>query len=115
MNYTSIGLSLTVNAIVTGLIVFKIFKVYMEVKPLYNQTFGATGGSKLPSVIFIIIESGFALFCIQLALLVANILPTQSALNAAKPITGIYTMLTVITNSLTVAYNFTDRLGPARA
>jgi hypothetical protein len=60
LTLTSLAASMTVNALVTGLIVFKIFKVFHEVKDV-------TGGRKLRSIIFIIIESGMALFAIQLA------------------------------------------------
>jgi len=59
-----------VNALVTGLIVFKIFKVFREVKSvtaLEDKSLGITRGNKLRSVTFIIIESGMALFAIQLA------------------------------------------------
>ena len=62
---------MVVNALVTGLIVFKILKVFLEVKPAsVEQTLGSlnsTRGPKLQRIIFIIIESGMALFAIQLA------------------------------------------------
>ena len=64
--------SMVVNALVTGLIVFKILKVFLEVKPTsVERTLGlgslsSTGGPKLRHIIFIIIESGMALFAIQL-------------------------------------------------
>ena len=59
---------MVVNALVTGLIVFKIFKVFLEVKPtLTERALGSsTGGTKLLDIIFIIIESGMALLAIQL-------------------------------------------------
>ena len=56
---TSFALSMTVNALMTTLIVFKILKVFLEVKPTFvEQTLGslATGGTKLRPVIFIIID-----------------------------------------------------------
>jgi hypothetical protein len=60
---------MTVNALMTGMIVFKILKVFMESKPTsIERTLGSsTGGGKLRHVLFIIIESGMALFAIQLA------------------------------------------------
>src|SRR5882757_2535746 len=70
---TSLTASMTVNALVTGLIVFRIFKVFREVRSVTTSdetSLGVTGGRKLRSVIFIIIESGMALFAIQLARLV---------------------------------------------
>ena len=62
--------SMAVNALVTGLIVFKILKVLSEVKPTSVErtlgSFNSAGGPKLRHVIFIIIESGMALFAIQM-------------------------------------------------
>ena len=67
---TGLAASMAVNALVTGLIVFKILKVFLSVKATsVEQTFGSlssTGGPKLRHIIFIIIESGMALFAIQL-------------------------------------------------
>jgi hypothetical protein len=95
--------SMTVNALVTGLIVFKIFKVFREVKSVTtsNEKFlGVThaGGRKLRSIIFIIIESGMALFAIQLLRLV--IAATGPGTNAEQDIytliIGIHEMLNVV-------------------
>ena len=63
---TSLTASMTVNALVTGLIVFKILKVFSKVKPIYDQSLGSTRNTKrqVRQVIFIIIESGMALFAI---------------------------------------------------
>ena len=74
--WTCLALSLTVNATVTGLIVFRIMKVYLAGKPtLSEQNLGATGGGrKLRSIIFILIESGMALFAIQLGRLVLSVM-----------------------------------------
>jgi len=68
ISLVSLALSLTVNAIVTALIVFRIVKVYREVRPtLEDERSGVSGGaSHLRSVIFVIIESGMMLFAIQL-------------------------------------------------
>ena len=74
MTITGSALSMAVNALMTGLIVFKILKVLMEVKAItvtsVGRTLGSTGGTKLQHTIFIIIESGLALFAIQLVRLV---------------------------------------------
>ena len=93
-----LALSMTVNALVTGLIVFRIFKVFKEVKTATadDQILGDTGGSTLQRVIFIIIESGMALFSIQLTRLVAVIVTTDAANNAYVLISGIHEMLNVI-------------------
>ena len=72
---TGLVASMVVNALVTGLIVFKILKVFLEVRAstsaVGERTWGSlalssTGGPKLQHIIFIIIESGMALFAIQL-------------------------------------------------
>ena len=51
---------MTVNALVTGLIVFNLFKVF-------EKHLGIVGGSRTASIMFVIIESGMALFTIQWA------------------------------------------------
>ena len=58
---------MTVNTLVTGLIVFKILKVSLQVK---GSLVGSTGGTKFQHILFVIIESGMTLFAIQLILLV---------------------------------------------
>ena len=63
---------MAVNALVTGLIVFKILKVLTPVEGTLDSD---GGGGKLRHIIFIIIESGMALFVIQLIRLVFSILP----------------------------------------
>ena len=99
-----LALSMTVNALVTGLIMFRIFKVFQEVKTSTadDQILGVTGGSTLRRVIFIIIESGMALFSIQLARLVMevgivnNTMDAAMVLDAYYLITGTHEMLNVI-------------------
>ena len=92
LTLVTITMSLAANALVTGLIVFKIFKVYCKVKPFYGQSFGASGGSKLRLVIFILIESWMALFYIQVALMVVSFVSMQAATNAVQPIFAVYQM-----------------------
>ncbi|KAF8815850.1 hypothetical protein BYT27DRAFT_7191864 [Phlegmacium glaucopus] len=76
----ALAMSMTVNALVTFLIVFKIFRVYREIKSTSgDQSLGATGGSKIRAVIFIIIESGMILFSIQLVRLLASIFVSTDA------------------------------------
>ena len=101
--------SMTVNALVTGLIVFRIFKVYREIKSvttLEDKSLGITGGNKLRSVIFIIIESGMALFAIQLVRVVITAsqpaLVTDAAYYAFEFIIGIHEMVNVIISSVIV-------------
>lgn len=107
---TSIAMSLVVNALMTGLIVFKIFKVYREVKPLYTQNFSTMGRSKLQPIIFAIIESGMALFAIQLAYLVVYDINTQAASDASIILYPIYEMLIVIISLVILTYKFTDNV-----
>ena len=72
MIVTSFAASMAVNALVTGLIVYKILRVFLEVRAVSGElTLGslnsnASGGNKLRNVLFIIIESGMTLFIIQL-------------------------------------------------
>ena len=72
LSLTGLAASMAVNALVTGLIVFKILKVFLEVKATsVDRTLGSlssTGGpgTKLRHIIFVIIESAMALFAIQL-------------------------------------------------
>ena len=88
-------LSMTVNALVTGLIVFKIFKVFQEAETATAND-QVTGGSIFHRAIFIIIESAMVLFSIQLTRLVAAIVTTDAANDAYDLITGIHQMFIVI-------------------
>ena len=58
---------MAVNTLMTGMIVFRIYKV-ARATPITSieRTLGSTGGDKYRHVMFIIIESGMALFAIQL-------------------------------------------------
>ena len=67
---------MAVNALVTGMIVFRILKVTVGVEPTsVEQTLGSSGGNKFRHIIFIIIESGMALFAIQLVRVVLLFIP----------------------------------------
>lgn len=106
---TSLVMSMTLNALVTGLIAFRIFKgLFREVKPegtsttLNIRSLGITGGRKLRYVMFIVIESGMALFSIQLARVVSTALSTgqtESDEDAFNLIVGIHEMLNVTKTS----------------
>jgi hypothetical protein len=82
LTLTALTASMAVNALMTSFIVFKILKVFLEFKPTsVERTLGSlssTGGSKLRHVIFIIIESGMALFAIQLVRVVLQVLVAQT-------------------------------------
>ena len=63
---TGFAASMAVNALMTGMIVFRILKA-TGVKPTsVERTLGSTEDNKFRHIIFIIIESGMALFAIQL-------------------------------------------------
>jgi hypothetical protein len=93
---------MAVNTLVTSLILFKIFKVFVEVKPTsVERTLGSTGGTKLRHIIFVIIESGVMLFAIQLVRVVLSILPVQlTPPNSVDLVIGISQMINVIIRSV---------------
>ena len=91
---------MAVNTLVTGLILFKILKVFFEVKATVTsveRSLGSTGGTKLRHIIFIMIESGMAMFAIQLIRLVLYMLPTN---NTYYLVLGINEMFNVIMRSV---------------
>ena len=118
---------MAVNTLVTGLIVFKILEVFLEVKAAVisvERSLGSTGGTKLRHVIFIIIESGMALFAIQLVRVVLSILTGQGVqmlpddfLNSLYLVIGIHQMFNVIIRSIHFYFffGFTDNIYLARA
>ena len=62
---------MAVNTLVTGMIVFRILKV-TRARPST-----LSGGNKFRHIMFIIIESGMALFAIQLVRVVMSSIPAQ--------------------------------------
>jgi len=77
---TGLAVSMTVNALVTGLIVLRISRVFRKVKTTADdRILGITSGSALRRALFTIIESGMALFAIQLIRLVITILVDVNA------------------------------------
>ena len=110
LTITSLVMSMTVNALVMCLIVFRIFRVFREVKVTTTsdeKTLGITGGRKLWSIMFIIIESGMALFSIQLArVVVSTSLGTMAEFDAFGLIVGIHEMLIVIITPVFVTFLF---------
>ena len=121
---TALVASMVVNALVTGLIVFKILVVLLEVKRLQpeatsvEKTLGSlssTGGIKLRQIIFIIIESGMALFAIQLVRVVITSLYelqggriSPGLLFSFELASIIHEMLNVIVTSVYFYFYFTD-------
>ena len=108
---TALAASTTVNAVVTGLIVFKLFKVFQEVKAAASdeQILGTTGGSTLRAIMFVLIESAMPLFFIQLARFVATTISRNNLDSADKVIYLIdhaHNMLNVISSSDIFTYHF---------
>jgi hypothetical protein len=98
---------MAVNALVTGLIVFKILKVFLEFEATTasNERTSGLGSTKLRRVVFVIIESAIALFVIQLVRLVLSIhislaRPGQSSAVPLYLVIGIAQMLIVIIRSV---------------
>ena len=118
MILTGLAASMVVNALVTGLIVFKILEVFLQLKTTsVERTWGllssTAGGAKLRHIIFIIIESGMALFAIQLVRVVITILGVLAApqtpsglLIASDFVIFIHQMLNVIIRSVHHFYYF---------
>ena len=106
MSLASFGLSMTVHATVTGLIVFRILQVFLGNKPTsVERTLGSTGGTTLQHIIFVIIESGMMLFAIQLVRIVLGNVRSvpNSYLNF---VVGINEMLNVIIYNLFISFCF---------
>ena len=90
---TGVIVSMTVNTLVTGFIVFRIFKVvFQEVE----KNLGATDGHKIWPIIFVLIESGMALLSIQLVRLATTTITTEGARDVHDIISGMHGMLNVI-------------------
>jgi hypothetical protein len=121
MTVTSFALSMAVNILVTGLIVFRILKVFLEIKATttsVERTLGTTasGGTKLQHVIFIIIESGMVLLAVQLVRVALFVIgPVQLAdFTVYNIFVGINQMFNVVIRSVH-SYCFTDNIYMARA
>ena len=114
---TGLTLSIILNALVTGLIAFRIFQILRQVNVQ------VTRGRKYWSVMFIVIESGITLFSFQLVRLVVGSVTTsvsasdwrviQVTGNAYSLIYGIHQMLNVTMILAMLAY-FTDNMGLCR-
>ena len=75
---TGLTASMAVNTLATGMIVFRILQVTRANRlTSVERTLGATGGNKFRHIMFIIIESGLALFAIQLVRIVLEFIPVS--------------------------------------
>ena len=103
MTLTSLVLSIFVNALVSGLIVFRIHNVFKGVKRTsVEQALGSSGDTALRHVIFVIIESGMTLLVIQLVrVIIGNVNENSvSGMAAFFVVTGINEMFNVIIRSI---------------
>ena len=112
---SSYALTMTVNALVTGLIVFKILKVFLKVRASSSsrsikRTLQSTGSTTpLRYIVFVIIESGMALFASQLLRVVLSLLPLRGEIGVmmlafGNLVIGINKMLNVIMRDLFIHY-----------
>ena len=97
---TSLAASMAVNTLVTGLIVFKILKVFLDLKANSDErTFGSmssNSGGRLRRIIFVIIESGMALFVVQfIRIMLYNLGDAEQKQKAVNFITPINQMFNV--------------------
>jgi len=94
-------MSMVVNAVVTVIIVLKILKVFCQVRTTADDhILGVTNGGILQRVIFILIESGMALFFIQVFRIVVTVVNTDAANNAYGSISCIHQVLNGITPTI---------------
>ena len=97
---TGLAISITVNAAMTSLIVFRILKVFRQVKTTSDDhILGITGGSTLWRIVFVLIESGMTLLVIQVLRMVTTLVNTDAAGDAYP----------IIVCSIVVG--FTDEMG----
>ena len=77
---TGLAASMAVNALMTGMIVFRILKVTGAMPSTsFEHTLGSNGGNKFWHIMFIIIESGMALLVIQVVRFVLAFMPETAA------------------------------------
>ena len=77
---TGLAASMAVNALMTGMIVFRILKVTGAMpSSSFEHTLGSNGGNKFRHIVFIIIESGMALLVIQVVRFVLAFMPETAA------------------------------------
>ena len=80
MFHTGLAASMAVNALMTGMIVFRILKVTGAMPSAsFEQNLGSTRGNKFRHIIFIIIESGMALLAIQVVRFVLGFIPVTAS------------------------------------
>ena len=115
---TSLAVSMAVNALVTGLIVYRIFKVLRKVQQgstSVEKSLGINGGRKFRSLIFVIIESGFALLAIQLVRVIIHPFSNSTPIELAEDFIMVtHTMLNVIITLVIINLYFVNNVDLAR-
>ena len=102
---TGLTVSMAVNALVTGMIVFRILKVTGVSRPTstsVERSLGSTGGTKFRHIMFIIIESGMSLFAIQLVRVVLAIISAPVEHWQEPLFRAVYDIVVVINQMLNV-------------
>ena len=107
MFMTGLAASMAVNALVTGMIVFRILKA-TGVKPTsVERTLGSYGGNKFRHIMFIIIESGMALFAIQLVRFVLFFISVPvEQLPILQALTDFATVINQMLNVIIIRFHF---------
>ena len=123
MVMTSLAASMAVNTLVTGLMVFKILRVFLDLKANSDErTFGSlssNSGGRLRRVIFVIIESGMALFVVQFIRIVLDNVgdaeQRQRSVNFMSPINQMFNVsirsVHLLLLFLLITFFLTTRLG----
>ena len=116
----SVAISMAVNALVTGLIVYRIFKVFQKVhqgSTSAEKSLGVIGGREYRSLIFVIIESGIALLAIQLTrfiLMLPSFLKSTPINSNLKFVYAIHQMFNVSITLVIINLYFADSVDLAR-
>ena len=93
---------MAVNALMTGMIVFKILKTTGVEPTSVERTLGSTEGNKFRHIIFIIIESGMALFAIQLVRIVLAVIALPAERPGGPILQAAYDLVAAINQMLNV-------------
>ena len=94
--------SMVVNILVTGMIVFRILKATGVTPTSVEQNLGSGGDNKFRHIMFIIIESGMALFSIQLVRVVLGFVPSTKGHARGGHFQAAYDIVVVINQMLNV-------------
>ena len=110
---TGLATSMAVNALTTGMIVFRILQVFFKPTSVERTlgSLGSTEGSKIRHIIFIIIESGMTLFAIQLIRVVLSSMVAQAvntAYTGPLPVAGMELVIGIhqIFNVIIISVHF---------